>query len=400
LDLVGLAEIISRTMRRPDPTKHQVLPFLVVLKLLASVSATANDDLVLLGEALFFDTNLSLNRTQSCATCHNPAAAFTDSRENQAGGAVSLGDDGYSFGDRNTPSITYAAMIPAFGRDGTGDYAGGAFYDGRAFDLVEQAGEPLTNPIEMNLPDKATVVERVRESSSHVVALKRHFGDDVFFDVDMAFKAISESIVAFQSTPQFSPFDSKYDRFLRGEYVLTVEEEMGRKLFYSQIFNCHACHLLDQREMQPKSEFTTFRYHNIGVPVNTAVRQLNGLGVGYVDNGLHDNPAIDDPAEAGKFKVPTLRNVAVTAPYMHNGVFNDLETVIVFYNKYILKNIESQTNPETNAHWGKPEVPPGPVDLALLREGQPVSPMQVDLLVTFLELLTDQRYEYLLDDDK
>jgi cytochrome c peroxidase len=240
----------------------------------------------------------------------------------------------------------------------------------------------------------------VRESSSHVVALKRHFGDDVFFDVDMAFKAISESIVAFQSTPQFSPFDSKYDRFLRGEYVLTVEEEMGRQLFYSQIFNCHACHLLDQREMQPKSEFTTFRYHNIGVPVNTAVRQLNGLGVGYVDNGLHDNPAIDDPAEAGKFKVPTLRNVAVTAPYMHNGVFNDLETVIVFYNKYILKNIESQTNPETNAHWGKPEVPPGPVDLALLREGQPVSPMQVDLLVTFLELLTDQRYEYLLDDDK
>lgn len=397
--MVGPAGIFFRTMRDRDPIKHRVLPFLAGLTMLVSISATANDDLVRLGEALFFDTNLSLNRTQSCATCHNPAVAFTDSRENQAGRAVSLGDDGHSLGDRNTPSITYAAMIPTFGRDETGVYAGGAFFDGRARDLIEQAGEPFTNPIEMNLPDKAAVVERVGENDSHVVALKRLFGDEVFTDVDTAFRAISQSIVAFESTPQFSPFDSKYDRFLRGEYELTVEEEMGRKLFYSRIFNCHACHLIDQREMQPGSEFTTFRYHNIGVPVNTAVRQLNGRGVDYIDTGLLENPAIDDPAEAGKFKVPTLRNVAVTAPYMHNGVFNDLETVVVFYNKYILTNIESQTNPQTNKYWGEPEVPPGPADLALLEEGQPVSPMQVDLLVTFLKLLTDQRYEHLLDDD-
>ena len=102
--------------------------------------------------------------------------------------------------------------------------------------------------------------------------------------------------------------------------------------------------------------------------------------------------------EAGKFKVPTLRNVAVTAPYMHNGVFEELETVVIFYNKYILTNIESQTNPETGERWGDPEVPPGAADLDLLSDGQPVSPMQVDLLVTFLELLTDRRYEHLLED--
>ncbi|MDH3440131.1 MAG: methylamine utilization protein MauG [Gammaproteobacteria bacterium] len=370
---------------------------MAVLTMLGPVAVIAADDLADLGEALFFDTNLSLNRTQSCATCHNPAAAFTDSRENATGRAVSLGDDGKSLGDRNTPSITYASLIPDFERDESGIYAGGAFYDGRAADLVDQAGQPFTNPIEMNLPDAAAVVERVMENSSHVTALKHHFGVDIFDDTDAAFRAIRESIVAFERTPQFAPFDSKYDRFLRGEVELTVEEELGRKLFYSRIFNCHDCHLIDQRELQAGAAFTTHRYHNIGVPANQSVRARNGLGASHRDLGLLENPAIDDPAEAGKFKVPTLRNVAVTAPYMHNGVFNDLETVIVFYNKFILTNPESQTNPETGQPWQEPEVPET-VDLELLEDGQPVAPLQVSALVAFLRALTDQRYEHLLED--
>ncbi len=81
---------------------------------------------------------------------------------------------------------------------------------------------------------------------------------------------------------------------------------------------------------------------------------------------------------------------------MHNGVFEHLETVIVFYNKFILANAESQTNPETGEPWGEPEVPEA-IDLELLEEGQPVSPLQVKPLVAFLEALTDQRYEHLLD---
>lgn len=375
------------------------MPFLASLTMLASASATAGDDLAALGEALFFDTNLSLNRTQSCATCHNPAAAFTDSRQNASGRAVSLGDDGRSLGDRNAPSITYAALIPPFGRDETGVYAGGAFYDGRARDLVDQAGQPFTNPLEMNLPDEGTVVARVAENPAHVEVLRRHFGAEIFDDSDAAFRAITESIVAFERTPQFAPFDSKYDRFLRGEYQLTAEEELGRKLFYSRVFNCHSCHLIDQREMVQGMAFTTHRYHNIGVPANESVRELNGLGAGHRDMGLLESPAIDDPAEAGKFKVPTLRNVAVTAPYMHNGVFEKLETVIVFYNKFILANAESQTNPETGEPWGEAEVPET-IDLELLEEGQPVSPLQVRPLVTFLETLTDQRYEHLLEDNE
>jgi len=354
------------------------------------------DDLAGLGRALFFDTNLSANRTQACATCHDPATAFTDSRDNGVGGAVSLGDDGVSLGDRNTPTITYATLIPEFGLDSTGEIAGGTFYDGRAANMLEQAGQPFTNPIEMALPDNAAVVERVRESSAHVAALQEHFGDAIFDDPAAAFLAIVESIVAFEQTTEFAPFDSKYDRSLRGEYQLTAQEEVGRMLFYSQVINCHLCHLIETREFQPRIAFSSHRYHNIGVPINTAVRETNGLGPSHKDMGLLENPLIDDLTQAGKVKVPTLRNIAVTGPYMHNGVFQDLETVILFYNKYILSNVESQTNPETGEPWGDPEVS-DTIDLELLRQGQPISQLHVAALMAFLEALTDQRYEHLLN---
>lgn len=352
-------------------------------------------DIEALGEALFFDTGLSLGRSQSCATCHNPALAFTDSRDAGVARAVSLGDDGISLGDRNTPTTTYASLIPSFGRDANGEYAGGLFYDGRASTMLEQAKEPFTNPIEMAMPDRDAVVARVLENPRYVDAFASIFGTGVLSDTETAMQAIAGSIVAFEKSAQFAPFDSKYDRFLRGEYRLTPEEEIGRVLFYSQLFNCHSCHLLDTREYTRNEAFSTFRYHNIGVPANAEVRRRNGLGRDHRDLGLLQNPQIDDLAQAGKFKVPTLRNVAVTGPYMHNGVFRELETVIVFYNKFTLSNRESQTNPETGADWGPAEVPET-VDLALLRQGQPISPMQVKALVAFLQTLTDQRYEGLL----
>lgn len=370
------------------------LPSLAALVL--GFDATANDTLADLGQALFFDTNLSANRTQACVTCHNPAKAFTDSRDDGVGGAVSLGDDGKSLGDRNTPTITYATLIPQFGLDDTGEIAGGAFYDGRAKDLVDQAGQPFTNPIEMALPDNAAVVERVRENPAHAAGLQKHFGESIFDDTDAAFRAITESIVAFERTTQFAPFDSRYDRYLRGEIQLTPEEEVGRMLFFSQLVNCHSCHLIETGEFHAEEPFSSYRYHNIGVPINYQVRGKNRLGNNHVDRGLLENPNIDDPAHAGKFKVPTLRNIAVTGPYMHNGVFRDLETVILFYNKYTLANLESQTNPETGKPWGDAEVP-GTIDRELLEQGQPISPMQASALAAFLRALTDQRYEALLD---
>jgi cytochrome c peroxidase len=361
-----------------------------------AISAPQGADIASLGQALFLDSSLSANRNQSCASCHDSGQAFSDSRDNGVAGAVSLGDDGSSLGDRNTPGTTYASLIPDFHKNEMGDYVGGYFLDGRASTMTDQAVEPFVNPLEMALPDAAAVVERVRENAYYVEVLRKHFGESIFLDSDKAFLAIAESIVAFERTALFTPFDSKYDRYLQGEYELTADEEIGRVLFFSQIINCSSCHLLDTREFSPHEVFSNHRYHNIGVPTNKQVREKNGIAISHRDLGLLQNPAVDDPAMAGKFRVPSLRNVAVTGPYMHNGVFQDLRTAILFYNRFTLSNPQSQTNPETGAPWRAPEVVET-VDLELLREGQPLAENYVVALVAFLTALTDQRYESLLD---
>ena len=361
-----------------------------------ALSAPESAELASLGQALFFDLNLSANRNQSCASCHDPERAFSDSRDNGVSGAASLGDDGTSLGDRNTPGTTYASLIPDFHKNEKGEYIGGYFLDGRAVTMADQAAGPFVNPIEMALPDSAAVLDRVRENSYYVEAMREHFGESIFSDSDKAFRAITESIVAFERSALFAPFDSKYDRYLRGEYELTVAEELGRVLIFSQLINCSSCHLLDTREYSPGEVFSNHRYHNIGVPANKQVREKNGINVSHRDLGLLENPAVDDPAMAGKFRVPSLRNVAVTGPYMHNGVFKDLRTAILFYNRFTLSNPKSQTNPETGEFWEEPEVAET-VDLELLRDGQPMAENYVVAIVAFLRALTDQRYESLLD---
>jgi cytochrome c peroxidase len=131
------------------------------------------------------------------------------------------------------------------------------------------------------------------------------------------------------------------------------------------------------------------------VPKNTALRALNGKPADFVDQGLLENPAIDDPTQAGRFKVPTLRNVAVTGPYMHNGVFNDLRTVVLFYNQYNSRSAKSKINPETGQAWGDPEVPDN-LSLKELRTGPALDRKRIDALVAFMKTLTDRRYEHLL----
>jgi cytochrome c peroxidase len=357
-----------------------------------TVAVSESDAIVELGRALFFDTNLSANRTQACASCHQPGRAFSDGRDSGVSAAVSLGDDGVSLGDRNAPTLTYAALIPEFHQDQNHDYVGGFFQDGRAQTMLEQAREPFLNPIEMAMPDSAAVIARVRENHVYAESLRQNFGDDVFANDERAFAAIASSIVAFERTEMFASFDSKYDRFLRGEYELTPEEEFGRLLFFSQLINCSSCHLTDEREFGLRETFTNNLYHNIGVPANAAVRQKNGSEKNYRDTGLLLNPRVDDPAQAGKFRVPSLRNVAVTPPYMHNGVFQDLETVIHFYNKFIVTNEQTMTNPETGTRWQDAEVDEN-LAFDLLHEGQPLSDDRVTAVAAFLRTLTDRRYE-------
>lgn len=145
--------------------------------------------------------------------------------------------------------------------------------------------------------------------------------------------------------------------------------------------------------MNAQETFTNYEYRNIGVPANPALLTYNGY---KKDLGLLDNPAVNDPMQAGKFKVPSLRNVAVTGPYMHNGVFSDLRTVVLFYDKY--NNPTRRVNPETGQPWAEPEVADN-IDFASLQKAPALSDQRVDAIVAFLKTLTDERYENLLTEE-
>jgi cytochrome c peroxidase len=386
---------ITITGRHRLGTALRLLAFGAALTAAGVRADPDRDALADLGRRLFFDANLSQYRTQSCATCHDPARAFSDGRDNGVDGAASLGDDGRSLGDRNTPTAAYASMAPSFHKNDEGHYIGGLFHDGRAATLAVQAVQPMLNPIEMGLPDSAAVLARMRADPVYVQGITERFGADVLKDPARTMAAIGECISAFEQTGEFAPFDSKYDRFLRGEYRMSALEEMGRSVFFSPMTNCSNCHLLNISTLDRRETFTNYRYHNIGLPPNTTLRNKNGLGTDHRDRGLLDHPAVDDPALAGKFKVPTLRNIAVTGPYMHNGVFRELRTAIRFYNHYIVRSKRSRTNPETDLPWGAAAFP-DTVDLDLLSEGQPIDNRRIEALIAFLRTLTDARYEPLL----
>lgn len=363
---------------------------------LNSISETEKIELqkekVALGKVLFFDKNLSKNRTQSCATCHNPDFGFVDNRDNGVKSQASLGDDGHSLGDRQAPSAAYAMFSPKFNYDKKEkEFKGGQFWDGRESTLAGQAGGPPTNPIEMGLISKEFAVNRITENPYYVDGFKKVFGEDIFKNKDNAYASMAKAIEAFEQTKEFAPFDSKYDRFLEGEYELTVLEDLGRTLFFSNDNNsCAACHMLKGEDKKGET-FTNYEYHNIGTPINHALRAKNG--VKDIDKGLLNNPAVTDEKHLGKYKVPTLRNVAVTAPYMHNGVFKDLKTVVEFYDKY--NNKERINNPETNKPWDKPEVKET-INLDDLK-AKKQNDRKIDALVAFMKLLTDKKYEHLIE---
>ncbi len=351
-----------------------------------------------LGQILFLDPNFSVNRTMSCATCHDPSNSFSDQRENVGLAMVSLGDDSKSLGTRNTPMAAYSSTSPSFHFDQVlKEYVGGQFLDGRANTLADQAMGPPLNPVEMGLPNAKTLVERVKENPFYVSTFKRLYGDNVFDPssteaVLPAFQGFANALQAFENTEQFATYDSKYDRFLKGEYDLTVLEDLGRTLFFSNNnVNCNSCHML-KTEDSPKEPFTNHQYRNIGVPSNAQLIALGHIQEDFIDHGLLENPAVDDLKYDGKFKNPSLRNVAVTAPYMHNGVFKELRTVMEFYDHY--NNTERTINPETGKPWRSPEVPTT-VDKEDLK-AQALTDRKIDALVAFMKTLTDKRFEPLL----
>lgn len=367
---------------------------IIWISALASVMALAGvKEQAKLGELLFFDTALSKNRTQSCATCHNPQHGFVDNRDNGIGAIVSLGDNGKSLGDRNAPTASYAVFSPHFGFDPkTKKFKGGQFLDGREGELKGQAGGPPLNPIEMGMGSKAEVVSRLKENSSYVKTFEKLYGKGVLNSAEKGYDAMSRAIAAFESTKEFSPFDSKYDRYLKGQYTLTPQEELGKSLFFSNNnTNCATCHQLKGEDKSGET-FSNYEYHNIGVPSNRVLFERGIVKSGFVDNGLAKNPQAAARENEGKFKVPTLRNIAVTAPYMHNGVFNDLRTVVLFYDKF--NNPTRKLNPESGREWGKAEIEHSISTKEM--KAKKLSDEKVDALVAFMKLLTDKKFEHLI----
>lgn len=292
-----------------------------------------------LGKKLFFDENLSSNSNQSCADCHDPASGFADPLVTKDA-PVSEGSKAGEFGNRNAPTSSYAAFIPDFGLSTTpsvetiSKYQGGQFIDGRALDLVEQAKGPFLNPVEMNngegIDGKTNVVNKV-QAASYADEFTTVYGANAFTDVESAYHNIATAIAAFEKSAEMSPFSSKFDAFRSGKVALTDSEFRGMQLFMDGKAKCVNCHTLvrpPRTASNSESLFTDFKYFNIGVPVNPANPSTD------IDIGLAGNENIDagdKETEKGKFRTPTLRNIELTAPYMHNGIYATLEEVIRHY---------------------------------------------------------------------
>ena len=306
--------------------------------------STSVVDEVSLGRKIFFDENLSSNANQSCASCHDPVAGFADPGVSLTA-PVSEGSVSGSFGNRNAPTSAYASFSPDFrlttsnqSSETVSKYEGGQFLDGRSVDLVAQAKAPFLNPVEMNNADEADVVAKV-QSSDYADDFIAVFGAGAFDDVNDAYNNIAVAIASFESSTEMNPFTSKFDAFQNDPVnnPLSASEMRGFNLFQNKdTAKCANCHTVTSPATGP-SLFTDFKYFNIGVPSNA------GTPAAAVDLGL--GAVVMEPLEDGKFKVPTLRNIELTAPYMHNGVYDNLRDVIRHYDITVANEFKT---PEVN----------------------------------------------------
>ncbi|MEI7508293.1 MAG: cytochrome c peroxidase [Flavobacterium sp.] len=327
-----------------------------------------------LGKAIFFDTNLSNPIGQACASCHAPEKAFSDPTNS----AISQGAVLTAFGNRNAPSLSYGVFSPKQYYNAIDQtYIGGFFLDGRSNSLENQFIHPLLNPVEMNNNSIHDVVEKIK-AANYFTKLKSIYGT-IASDSEII-NAVADAVSVYEKSIEVSSFTSKFDYYSKQLVAFTSDEQKGLALFSGKA-KCANCHVIDADETTGKVLFTDFSYDNIGVPKNntnpfyTQPASVNPLGTSYIDYGIGAiNGRIEDK---GKFKVPTLRNIAITGPYFHNGVFATLKQVIHFYNTRNLQTGEFNP-PEVSENVNIEEL--GNLNLTLDEEGQ---------LEKFLLTLTD-----------
>ncbi len=250
-------------------------------------------DTIALGRKLFYDRRVSVDGTLSCASCHDPRDYFTDGRN------VSSGVRG-ALGTRNAPTVLNAAFLPF------------QFWDGRAITLEQQAAFPIANPVEMSRPHAADV-SKLGDDAAYRALFKKGFGTE-----DVTIERVEAALASFERT--LLSGDSAFDRFQYGgdKNALTPAQVRGLAVYLDPTRgNCAACHSVGATS----ALFTDGKFHNIGAGVNDAG--------GFSDVGrFHETRVATD---TGAFETATLRDVAKTAPYMHDGSLKTLKEVVDFY---------------------------------------------------------------------
>jgi cytochrome c peroxidase len=241
---------------------------------------------VALGQKLYFDPRLSKDDTVSCATCHSPLHGFAEPRP------VSIGVGGAA-GARNAPTVLNAAFLQE------------QFWDGRAATLEEQAKGPLTNQVEMAMPDPDAVAKKVQAIAEYPPLFRSAFGDE-----NVTIDRVVQAIASFERT--LITVEAPIDRFLAGDTkAISPAAQRGWELFNGKA-RCNTCH----GHVGAFPLFTDEQYHNLGV----------GSDAGRFGVSKQDK-------DTGAFKTPPLRNVAKTAPYMHDGSEPTLAAVIELYDR-------------------------------------------------------------------
>jgi cytochrome c peroxidase len=306
-----------------------VIAMVVLTALIASFSFYTEAEIntkAALGKKLFSEKILSKDSSVSCASCHKPTFAFADTA------AFSTGIGG-KLTKRNTPSVLNMKNRPYF------------FWDGRAVSLEEQALMPIQNPDEMNL----SVEEAVHRLNASPVY--KNLFLKIFKQTPNA-KNLGAAFAAYEKT--LETVDSKFDDWSNNLKKLTAQEERGRQVFVGDKSKCFDCHRME--------DFTTDDFKNIGL--------YNGSNLN--DAGLFN--ITQKESDKGKFKIPGLRNIAVTAPYMHNGMFKTLEEVVDYYNnptQFVKDGINTDE---------------------LLQKPLGLTEREKRDLVAFLKTLTDKKY--------
>ena len=321
-----------------------------------------------LGKKLFNDQRFSSTGTVSCATCHDASKAFTDSPLRTSEGVGKL------TGTRNAPTVVNSA------------YMNTLFWDGRSPDLEDQSQHPIINPVEMGLKNHDPVLKIVRTDPEYQASFKAVFNKS---GKQITMKEVKQAIASFERTVISG--NSSFDRWRYGndETAMSQAQIRGFQVFVGQ-GRCVSCHVVEQTQ----ALFTDNEFHNIGIGINSIQKDVPRLAGEFlkakaqgtdVDVAVLTDKKVSELGRfavteefvgMGAFKTPTLRNIAATAPYMHDGSLKTLKDVVIHYNN---GGVTKETDRVNDFLSGGIR----PLDL---------SKQQISDLVEFMEALTSPEY--------